>query len=159
KNHRPEGLLEMPIYSYQNWDSPLLRKYLAPALFYRACFGVGLEEEEREWISRNNRKRLWGYPLHKRPFLKWKVLSPRWWFANLFSRSAIQLDYDFVPSRLFVHLLERILEDRTIEAEGIVPVVASGHTKDMQGAENVSRILERIDRTLGTSVCYWTLAG
>ena len=158
KNRQPEGLLEIPVHSYQSWDSPLLRKYLAPSLFYRVCFGVRLEQEEQDWISRNNQKRLKGYPLHKRPFLMGKVLSPRWWFANLLSRSAIQLDYDFLPSKLFVHLLERILEDHRIEDKGILPVVASGHTKDMQGTENVSRILECIDRSLKTSVLYWTLA-
>src|SRR5262249_34502877 len=109
KNHEPEGLLEIPVHSYQGWDSPLLRKYLAPSLFYKMYFDVRLEQEERDWISSNNERRLKGYPLHKRPFLMGKFLSPRWWLANLLSRTAIQLDYDFLPSKLFVHLLEKIL--------------------------------------------------
>jgi len=158
KNHEAEGLLEIPIHSLMCWDSPLLRKHLAPALFYRMFFGVRLAQVDRDWISRSTQRRLKGYPLHKRPFLMGKVLSPRWWLANLLSRSAIQLDYDFLPSELFIHLLERILEDNKSGDERILPVIASGHTKDMQGPDNVSRILEHIARSIKTSIVYWTLS-
>jgi hypothetical protein len=157
KSRLAEGLLEIPIHSYQSWDSPLVRKYLAPSLFYRLFFGVRLEQEERKWISSNSQRRLKGYPLHKRPFLLGKILSPRWWLSNLLLRSAIQLDYDFLPSRLFVHFLKQALEGCRLDDKEILPVMASGHTKDMQSSENVSLILKHIDRDLKASVVYWTL--
>jgi hypothetical protein len=153
-------LLELPIYARAALDAPLLRKLLSPALYYRLAFGVGLDAADRRWLSEQRRRKMRQYPPSRRPFWGRQRTSPAWWLAQVVSRNAIQLDYDALPPRVFVKFLESLYaEVATSRLDGLIlPVVASGHTKDMHDTDNVRRILEAIETRLPGRVVYWTLA-
>jgi hypothetical protein len=152
-------LLELPIYAREALDAPVLRKLLAPSVYYRLAFGVRLEERDRRWLSEKRRRAMRHYPPSRRPFWDRQRTSPAWWLAHVISRNAIQLDYDVLPPRVFVKFLEALTADaETRGLEGLVlPVVASGHTKDMPNTDNVQRILEAVDSRFAGRVVYWTL--
>ena len=158
---RTDGeLLELPIYARPAVDAPVVRKLLSPALFYRLAFGVPVTDADARWLAAKRRRRLREYPPTRRPLWARQRTSPAWWLRQVVSKSAIQLDYDALPPRVFVKFLESLYADA--ETRGldrvILPVVASGHTKDMPDTDNLRRILEEIARRLPERVVYWTLA-
>jgi hypothetical protein len=153
------GLLEIPVCSYQTFDSPILRKLVSPQLFYWLFLGVHITQDDRQWLEKRSQDKLQKYPLSKRPFFLEKIKSIRWIFSNLLSKTALQLDYDSLPPKVFVKFLQAVLEKGQMAGlEGVtLPVVASGHTKDMCGTENVARILQAVHTALQGRVVYWTL--
>jgi hypothetical protein len=159
RSDRPSGLLEMPICSYASLDSPILRKLVSPQLFYWLFLGVRIGQHDRRWLASQRQSMLQNYPPKKRPFLMEKIKSAQWIFSNLLSKTAIQLDYDLLPAGVFVKFLQAVLEKcRTVGPEGLtVPVVVSGHTKNMHSPENIKRILQRVQTSLTGQVVYWTL--
>jgi hypothetical protein len=159
RSDTPGGLLEMPICSYASLDSPILRKLVSPQLFYWLFLGVRISQHDRKWLASQTQSMLQNYPPKKRPFLMEKIKSAQWILSNLLSKTAIQLDYDFLPAKVFVKCLHAVLEKcRTVGLEGLtVPVVVSGHTKNMHSPENIGRILQRVQTSLTGQVVYWTL--
>jgi hypothetical protein len=158
---RSDGdLLELPIYARAVLDAPVMRKLLSPGLFYRLAFRVPVTDEDVRWLARRRRRRLREYPPTRRPLWARQRLSPAWWLGHVLTKSAIQLDYDMLPPRVFVKFLESLYSDaETRGLDGLIlPVVASGHTKDMHNTENVRRILEAIETRLPGRVVYWTLS-
>ena len=153
------GLLEMPICSYATFDSPILRKLVSPQLFYWLFLGVRIDRDDRNWLAKQSQGMLQKYPPGKRPFLMEKMKSVRWILSNLLSKTAIQLDYDFLPPKVFVKFLRAILEKcQTVGLDGItIPIVASGHTKNAHSPENIVRILQAVQTTLPGRVVYCTL--
>jgi hypothetical protein len=153
------GLLELPICSYPSFDSPLLRKLVSPQLFYLLFFGVRISEIDRKWLASNKQSTLEKYPPNRRPFLLRKIKSVSWIFSNLLSKTAIQLDYDCLPPKVFVKCLLTILSKcKTAASDDVtIPIVVSGHTKNMHSPENIARILEAVQTTLNGQVVYWTL--
>ena len=130
-----------------------------PQLFYWLFLGVRINQDDRNWLAKQSQDMLRKYPPTKRPFLMEKIKSVRWILSNLLSKTAIQLDYDFLPPKVFVKFLRAILEKRqTVGLDGVtIPIVASGHTKNMHSPENIARILQAVQTTLPGRVVYWTL--
>jgi hypothetical protein len=159
RSDRASGLLEMPICSHATLDSPILRKLVSPQLFYWLFLGVRISQNDRKWLARQRESMSQNYPLGKRPFVKDKIKSMKWIASNLLSKTAIPLDYDCLPPKVFVKCLHAVLEKcRTVGLEGVtVPVVASGHTKNMHSPENIGRILQAVKTSLHGQVVYWTL--
>ena len=159
RSESTSGLLEMPICSHATFDSPILRKLVSPQLFYWLFQGVRINQNDRKWLAKQRQSTLRKYPLGNRPFLAEKIKSVQWLVSNLLSKTAIQLDYDFLPPKVFVKFLRDILEKhRTVGLDGVtIPIVASGHTKNMHSPENIARILETVQTTLQGQVVYWTL--
>jgi hypothetical protein len=153
------GLLEMPVCSYQTFDSPILRKLVSPQLFYWLFLGVLITQDDRKWLDKTSQDRWQKYPLSKRPFFLEKIKSVRWILSNLLSKTALLLNYDFLPPKAFVKFLQAVLEEgQKAGLEGVtLPVVAVGHTKDMHGTENVARILQAVHTALPGRIVYWTL--
>jgi len=157
-----DGLLELPIYTRRTLDMPILRKLISPALYYRLFHGVTVEREDRQWLSDKRRTRGKRYPLRRRPFSGGRRSSVSWWLAQAVSRGALQLDYDALPPTVFVRLLEAVYDDEeTAELrqrdDVVLPIVASGHTKDMHSTANIARILAAVRARLGARVVFWTL--
>jgi len=154
-----DGLLELPIYARSTVDIPILRKILSPALYYRLFHGVRVPIEDRAWLAEQRRTRARRYPMRRRPFRGDGRSSVRWWLAQALSRGALQLDYDALPPEVFVRLLEAIFADdqTTGLGDAVLPVIASGHTKDMHSTANVARILGAVRKRLGERVEFWTL--
>jgi len=157
-----DGLLELPIYTRRTLDLPILRKVISPALYYRLFHGVRVAREDRQWLSEKRRTRGRRYPLAQRPFKGGHRSSVSWWLAQAMSLGALQLDYDALPPSVFVRLLEAIYDDEETDGlrhreEVVLPVVASGHTKDMHNTANIARILAAVRARLGERIVFWTL--
>lgn len=159
KSDKGDGLLEIPIYSHQGIDAPILRKYLWPGVFYGLFFGVRLSKEDREWIARNNQKRMGSYPLSKRALKTGKMHTARWVLSKVIAKSGIQLDYDSLPPKVFARCLEKVFAEKAITgvARDVIPIMATGHTKDMHTVENIDRILREVNKRLKGRIVYWTL--
>ncbi|ETW93306.1 MAG: hypothetical protein ETSY1_39815 [Candidatus Entotheonella factor] len=155
-----EGLLEIPIYAHESVDSPLLRKFLSPWLFYRMCFGVGLSQQDQHWIAAKNKRLVRYYPVLKRKVVKNNITSFKWLLSKILVKSALQLDYDSLPPMAFVKCLQHIFASQAVRSEQeevILPVMASGHVKEVPNFENLHRILDGVHRHLRDQVVYWNL--
>jgi hypothetical protein len=164
-----DGVLEIPIYSFPMIDSMALRVALGKArargLFYRLNFKVPYEAADQQWMEERNRVANERYPPSRRPYsspmskLKKNITSPSWLASTLLSRQMVQLDYDYIPANIFVKSMRQILDrhERSEPADVIVPVMASGHVKNMHNCGNIDRILAAVNREFGDQVVHWTL--
>lgn len=160
KHDRDEGLLEIPIYAHESVDSPLLRKFVSPSLFYRMCFGVGLSQEDQQWLAHKQKRMVQRYPVFQRNVVKNNITSLKWLLSKIWVKSAIQLDYDSLPPKAFVKCLQHILERQFTASEHedlVLPVMASGHVKEVPNFDNMHRILDEIHAHLKDRVVYWNL--
>lgn len=148
------GLIEIPIYSKSLWDSPILRWK------FGFCYGTLLSSEEKKWFDETNRIANVRYPKKNRPF--WNRFKPIHLVQAFLRKTAVQLDYDHLGAEIFIKMLKYVIKDsRTKELENcdvIVPIIASGHTKNMHNAENIERILDRLEPLIKEkTIVYWTL--
>jgi hypothetical protein len=162
KGDQAEGLLEIPIYSYKAIDLPILRRFISLRLFYLLCFGALLSKRDQKWLSERNKKELQRYPLYERPFVTKNITSLKWLLSKFMAKTAIQLDYDVLPPAVFTRFIQGIFQNKSLreynDKEIIIPVMASGHVKQMHNCENIDRILNEIHTKLKEKVIYWTLS-
>ncbi len=155
------SLVEIPINSAISLDSEAFKKFL-PDLYYKFKFGVSLSEDEISWMRERDKVKSVRYPVSRRAYKKHENKSLSWYVNKILSINAIQLDYDYVPSSVFVKILKNILSDKQIaeyrNKDIVIPVVASGHVKDMHNTDNVKRILEGIKNELSDKVEFWTIS-
>lgn len=165
------GLLELPIYSFKMLDSFGLRAVLGGSrtknLLYKLNYGVPYLERDRQWFKERDRIRAELYPAENRPYqtpmhkLKGLLSSPRGWLSLGLWPVDVQLDYDYLPPNVFVEGVERIFTSRWGKEHGnddvILPVVASGHVKNMHNGENLDRILESMRAAFGDRLVHWTI--
>ncbi len=155
------SLIEIPINSAISLDSEAFKKFL-PDFYYKLKFGVSLTEAEKSWMRERDKVKSVRYPVSRRAYKKHENKNISWYVNKIFSVNAIQLDYDYVPSSVFVKILKNILSDKQIakykNKDIIIPVVASGHVKDMHNTDNVKRILEGIKNELSDKVEFWTIS-
>jgi len=164
RNETDEGLLEMPPYSFTIVDIPILRR-LALRLFYLLSFGVYIGNRDRKWLQENNKVMVKRYPPRTRPFAQKDrgptCFSPGNLFSKFVARRAIQLDYDYLPPRVFVEALKKVFDEEDVqefrEEDVIIPVIAAGHTKNMHDCLNIDRILAEVDACFHEQITYWTL--
>ncbi len=160
RNDCDEGLLEIPIYAHESIDSPLLRKFVSPSFFYRICFGVKLSQQDQQWLSLKNKRMVQRYPVLQRNVVKNNITSLKWLLSKIFLKNAIQLDYDSLPPKAFVKCLQNIFEHQSIPAKHedvILPVMASGHVKEVPNFDNMHRILDEINTNMKDRVVFWNL--
>jgi hypothetical protein len=160
KNNKERGLLEIPIYSHPSFDSPLLRQFISPWLFYRMCFGVSLDKRELQWLTMKKNMISQRYPMLQRQTIQKNITSFQWLLSKMMAKSAIQLDYDTLPPKVFVKCLMDLYNSQSSTSEHeerILPVMASGHVKEAPNCDNMHRILDQIHTTLKDKVVYWTL--
>ena len=158
QHDRPEGLLEIPIYAHQAMDSPLLRKFVSPWLFYRLCFGVCLSRQDQQWLAAKAKSTAKRYPTLQRKEFKNNVTSLKWLLSKVVVNNAIQLDYDSLPPAVFVKCLQNIFDRMSHASQDetlILPVMATGHVKLAQNCDNINRILDQIYKHFQDRVVYW----
>jgi len=168
RGQNENGLLEVPVCSYSGIDIPIVRRYLSRDVADLVCFGTRMSEEDREWLR--ERERLIGerYPPAGRPFQDNSVSNRpvseriRWLIGKVFgSNVAVTLDYDKLPSKIFVKCLQKIYEGETVRhlrnTDVIIPLMVSGHVKHMHSCENIKRILDDIRTSLKEKMVFWTL--
>ena len=169
----PDGsLLEIPIYSFSMIESLGLRAVLggtkAKNLSYKLSLGVPYHEEDQKWFRERDRIRAERYPAQNRPMqqssshkIKGLLSSKEGLLSIVAWPNKIQLDYDYLPPNVFVKAIERIFDEkwarRYADTDLIIPVMASGHVKNMHNADNLNRILELARTSLGDRLVFWNL--
>lgn len=165
------GLLEIPIYSFRMFDSLGARAVLgnskARNLFYKLNFGVPYQQQDRQWTSERDKIRAERYPAQNRPFqspghkIKAMLSSPRGIASAVLWPTSVQFDYDYVPANVAVEGVKRIFNSsdakRWKNEDVIVPLMTSGHVKNMHNADNLNRILEALGKEFGDRLVHWTI--
>jgi hypothetical protein len=168
KGQEDKSLLEIPICSYSGIDIPILRRYISRNLSDLVCFGTRMTKDEKRWLTRRQTVIAGRYPVTNRPF-DWNRTRNgsvrnklRWIFGKaLGSRTAFALDYDQLSSKIFVKCVQKIYESsalRTLRSTDlVVPLMVTGHVKNMHDCENIARIFDEADRFLKELIVHWTL--
>jgi hypothetical protein len=162
------GLLEIPVCSYTGMDIPILRRYVSRDLSDLVCYGIRMANEDRQWLRQRQAVMKERYPLANRPFEEIRITNRpvneklKWIFAKaLGARRMFALDYDQLPSKIFVRCLQKIYESQALRkmrsTDLVMPLMIIGHVKNMHNCENIKRILDGIDRSLKERTVYWTL--
>lgn len=158
-DYKNKELLEMPIYSEYNFQSLLLKKF-APKIYYYLKHGTAPAKEELQWSNERDIIKNKRYPKERRLYKKNEKRDLKWYLKTILSKQAIQLDYDYIPATVFVKMLEKILKNSKLEKnidKEFIPVIASGHTKDMHNCNNIRKIFEIISNKYTSQIEYWTL--
>jgi hypothetical protein len=154
KADNASDLMEIPILSVPLWDSPIMRWKFG--YFY----GTRISTIERKWFDENNRVCNIRYPKKNRPYQR--SFKPVLLAQALLRKTHVQLDYDHLSAEVFARMVSQVLEQcrsqKLDTANVIIPIIASGHTKNMHNTDNIERILDRLNPFFkeGT-VIYWTL--
>jgi hypothetical protein len=162
KGDKYPTILEIPIYSYETLDSEILRKFLAPRLFYFFFFWTCISAKNSKWLCKRTKLERRRYAFSQRPWTRRSMTSPAWWFSKLISKTYIQLDYDVLPPEIFVKFIQAVFErgcPRTYkDADFIMPLIAIGHVKRTDNCDNIERILQLLQRRFGNRLVFWTLS-
>jgi hypothetical protein len=124
------------------------------------CFGVSLDKIELQWLAMKKNMISQRYPMLQRQTIQKNITSFQWLLSKMMAKSAIQLDYDTLPPKVFVKCLMDLYNSQSSTSEHeerILPVMASGHVKEAPNCDNMHRILDQIHTTLKDKVVYWTL--
>lgn len=162
------GLLEIPICSYTGTDVPMLRRYVSRDLADLVCFGSRMTKEDGDWLRQRQKIIERRYPVANRPFTSHPIKNRnviekvRWIVSKgVGSRRSFPLDYDQLPAKLFAKCVQRIYEGRALksvrERDVIVPLLVTGHVKNMHNCENIQRIFDEIETSQKKRIVYWTL--
>lgn len=165
-------LIEFPIYSFPMLDSMGLRAVLggrrAKKLAYKVNFGVPYREEDIAWFKERDRIRAERYPAANRPMqqsashkIKGLLASKEGVLSIAAWPTKVQLDYDYLPANVFVKAIDKVRSQKwwrkNSSSDLIVPIMASGHVKNMHNADNLDRILALAKSTFGDELVFWTM--
>jgi hypothetical protein len=168
KGQGQNGLLEIPLCSYRGIDIPLLRKYVSRSLSELLCFGATMTKDDQKWMMQRRGITEGRYPVTNRPFVANRLRNGsigeklRWTLVRaLGSRRVFTLDYDQLPSAIFIKCVQKIYDSQTLRPlrnkDVIVPLMVIGHVKTMHNCENIRRILDGISKVLNGGIVHWTL--
>ena len=148
---RAEGLLELPVFSYRAIDVPAWRR-LRSRIYTRE-------------MSRR-------YPPERRPIPSHRPLPVqaasrttlgrlRGQLSKLVRVRQVRLDYDALAPGEFVKAVRNLLQSddlsRLVNEDITLPVIATGHVKNMLSDDNVARILDGLSTAFGSRVVFMTL--
>ncbi len=154
------SIIEYPIYSLTKQYSEVLNKY-STKLNNKILFGVDIPKDEIDWIEKRDALKEIRYPRQNRYYKKKEKRNLSWYAGKILSRSAIQLDYDYLPATLFVKLLINLYNSKDLERyrskDIIIPVIASGHIKDVPDLYNIEKILRLINEDHKDKIEFMTL--
>jgi hypothetical protein len=160
KDDYVRNILELPIYSEIIYDSALLKKFF-PSYYYLLRFGIVPKSEELTWAKERDRIKRKRYPVANRLYKQNEKKDLQWYMRTILSKRSIQLDYDYIPASIFTQLLKRIFNNKLVKEYfkkyEFLPVIASGHVKDMHSTLNIENILKNINNDMSNKVEYWTL--
>lgn len=155
-----DGILEMPIYStYVNGSLGI--KKLNQWAYYKNVLGANVSKDELDWAKERDRIKEQKYPSSQRFYKRNNQGKLAKYMSAFYSRHPVQLDYDYVPASAFVKMLEdayNTLPDEIRSSNIELPIISSGHTKDMHNTDNLKWILEKIDSKLKDKIVFRTLS-
>jgi hypothetical protein len=153
-------LLEMPIYSEIGVDYLAIKK-LMPKFYYKIKYRITIPESQLLWIRKRETIKNSRYPKENRYYKSISKKNFRWFLNAIATTNAVQLDYDYLPATVFVKILNNILSSQIVKdyekCDIVLPVIASGHIKDIHNCDNIKYILDLINKQLSGRVYYWTL--
>jgi hypothetical protein len=153
-------IIEYPIYSINKLFSEALNKY-STKLNNKFLFGVDIPKDEIDWIKKRDALKEIRYPRQNRYYKKKERRTFSWYAGKILSRSAIQLDYDYIPATLFVKLLINLYNSKELEnfrsKNIVIPVIASGHIKDIPDIYNIEKIIRSINEKHKDKIFFMTL--
>ena len=154
------GLLEFPIYSLTINASPATKKYM-PKIFYKAFWNSEIPADELSWEKEREKVKNKRYPRNIRFYKKNQKKNFRFYLNALASKNTYQLDYDNMPATLFVDIVERVYNNKSLdklrERDLIIPIVASGHIKDSHNLNNIKKILDQSKSRLKDDLVFLTI--
>lgn len=154
--HKGYGLLELPIWTFSKIESEALKKF-APRLNYLIFYSKIVSNGSANWMKRRDSVKSKRYPRSKRFYKQAEKKNLFWAAKKIICSNRLTLDYDYTPAEVFVKIIQEI--SREFESfDGIIPVVASGHVKDMPNADNLKRIIELLDKQMGETATYSTVS-
>lgn len=146
-------MIELPIYSNISIDSEGIKKFF-PKLYYKFKFGVSIADSELDWMNERDRIKSIRYPSSRRAYKKHENKNLSWYLNKIISKNAIQLDYDYIPSSAFVKIIGNIINNSKLKKYDFLPVIASGHVKDMHNTENIESILSSLNKLYPNQIEY-----
>jgi hypothetical protein len=163
-SNEKNGLLEIPIYSFEMIDLPILRKIISQFPYHIISL-FNEDSETKKWFKEKNKSTKEIYPKYKRPYhvnpYYNKSTKAKLIHEKFFSKKFIQLNYDNISSNSFIKGLYKVYNSKELEnmkdRDIIIPVMSTGHVKAVHNFENIKRILDKINSTLKERVVYWTL--
>jgi hypothetical protein len=158
KSSSKDGILELPIYSFKGYSSELIKKFF-PNLYYPLFHGEIIDSNSLNWFKIRDRIKNKRYPPEKRLYKKNIKKGFAWYAKAILSNKYTQLDYDYLPATIFVDRLGKILKDNNLRDMDMpfIPIIASGHVKDMHNTDNIRGILELIKKNMASEIEYWTI--
>lgn len=138
-----------------------MKKY-APGLYYSHAFDTDATAGELNWMKERDKIKSVRYPVANRFYKKTGKKGIKFYLKAFLAENVFQLDYDYLPASAFLKTLEGILQDENLAkytAKGItIPVVASGHVKDMHNTKNIELILKGVKKNFANDIAYQTLS-
>lgn len=158
KDQNENSLFEFPIYSDYKIDSHALKK-LIPNLYYLCRYGKNISKHDLDWFKEKERVKSLRYPKANRFYKKNVNKNLKWYLNAIISKQVTQLDYDHIPAAIFVKILEKLLKKFTnLPNNMYLPIVASGHFKDIHNCENLEKIMKIVKNVHNSEIEFWTLS-
>lgn len=156
------GLLEIPIHSFIGLDSYLLNRLTRNRFFNLFHFGILRNKQDMDWQLEREEYIQKKYTSRNRyGSTKSMEMKPNlsYLLSKIASTRVVQLDYDKLSPHQFVGCLSHVFKRmRSLKGRDIIlPIMSSGHTKNMHNVDNIRKILDLIDRKLKGRIDYWTL--
>ncbi len=155
-----KSIVEFPIYSKLSYESLVVKKYL-PKLYTNLTRGNQIPQDEVSWGRRRDKLKNSRYPKENRFYKQNQKKDISFYLKHFLTYNAQQLDYDYIYPTEFILILEGIFNEQDIKKlkndDIIMPIVASGHIKDIPDTSNMEKLLTMINQKLPDKVVYWTL--
>ena len=149
---KSEGLLEIPICSFQELDIPLWRRFKD-------------RKTTRELLRRypsENRPILTNFPFDVEPAKSTILGSVTRQLSKVIRSRAVQLNYDQLGAKNFVDAVRGISSSAQLEPwedqDVVIPIVATGHVKNIVDYDNIERLLEGLNKSLSDRAIHITLS-
>lgn len=156
-----EAIAEFPIYSKRSYESLALRKFL-PKLYSTIFKGSQIPQDEVNWGRQRDKLKNQRYPKESRFYKQNQKKDLAFYLKHILNYNAQQLDYDYIHPTEFVRILEDIFNEPDLKQikndDVIIPIISSGHIKDIPNTGNINKILDLINEKLSDKVIYWTLS-
>jgi hypothetical protein len=155
-----KSFVEFPIYSKLSYESLVLKKFL-PKLYTILTRGNQIPQDELSWARQRDKLKNSRYPKENRFYKQNQKKDIAFYLKHFLTYNAQQLDYDYIYPSEFINVLEGIFYEHDLKKlkddDITIPIVSSGHIKDIPDTSNMEKLLTMINQKLSDKVVFWTL--
>ncbi len=153
-------LIEFPIYSIKNFGSPILRKKL-PIIYHKIKYCLKLDKNHIIWQNEKEKIKDMRYPKSIRYYKRAESKDLAWYVSKILCNETIQLDYDHLYPEIFIKIILGIFKNplaiQFADNYQYVPIIASGHIKDIHNLKNIKMIIRLLSSELNDRLEFWTI--